>query len=274
MLKSKIEKEDLGLLKKAFIGTCAVLRTTSSMTGGARANVLTTEPFIRKYYKDKKEVDKALYRQGTEYYNTNQCTNGLIAGIICALEKERGIKGPENVDSGIITGVKASLMGPLAGVGDSFFFNCYRVIVAGICIALATNGNILGPVLFVILYGLGTLWFRWLFMKVGFISGSSIIDQAYESGIVPLLMEAAGVLGAIMIGTLIANNMSITIALQPSINGAVIDIQSLLDTIMPGLLTLLTWWGCFKWIQKGMTPIKLTFIIMGACIVLSFFGIL
>ena len=87
-------------------------------------------------------------------------------------------------------------------------------------------------------------------------------------------MEAAGVLGAIMIGTLIANNMSITIALQPSINGAVIDIQSLLDTIMPGLLTLLTWWGCFKWIQKGMTPIKLTFIIMGACIVLSFFGIL
>lgn len=271
---NKISAEDLSLLKKAYLGTCAALRTTSSMTGTARANVLTTEPFIRKYYKNENEANEELYRQGTEFFNTNQCTNGLIAGIVCALEKERGLKGVDKIDSGIITGVKASLMGPLAGVGDSFFFNCYRVIIAGVCIALSEGGNILGPVLFVILYGLGTMWFRWLFMKIGFISGSSIIDKAFESGIVPLLMEAAGVLGAIMVGTLIANNMSINIALKPTINGALIDIQALLDTVLPGLLCLLVYAGCFRWLQKGMTPIKMTFAIMGICVVLAFFGIL
>ncbi|MBQ3375141.1 MAG: PTS system mannose/fructose/sorbose family transporter subunit IID [Erysipelotrichaceae bacterium] len=274
MAKKTISQEELTLLKKAYLGTCAVLRTTSSMAGEARAYVLTTAPFIERYYEDKEEAKKELYRQGTEYFNTHQATNGLIAGIVCALEKERGEKGPENFDSGIITGIKASLMGPLAGIGDSFFFNCYRVIIAGICIALSEGGNIFGPLLFVVLYGIGTMWFRWLFMKLGYERGSEFITQAFDSGIVPLLMKAAGILGAIMVGVLIATNMKVNIAFAPTINGAAINIQNMLDTILPGLMTLVVWWLVVKLLQKGASPIKITFGIMGVCIVLSLFGIL
>ncbi len=41
----------------------------------------------------------------------------------------------------MITNIKTSLMGPLAAIGDSLFFNCIRVISGGIGIALASQGN-------------------------------------------------------------------------------------------------------------------------------------
>lgn len=271
---SKISKEDNLLLKKAFLGTCAVLRTTSSMTGEGRAYVLTTEPFIKRYYQDEEEAKKELYRQGTEFFNTNQCTNGLIAGIVCALEKERGLKGPENIDSGIITGIKSSLMGPLAGIGDSFFFNCYRVIVAGICISLADGGNILGPIMFVLLYGIGTMYFRWLMMKLGFQSGSQLIDKAFESGIIPMLMNCAGIIGAIMVGVLIANNMTVSLTFAPNIGGATVELQTIFDAILPGMLSLIVWWAVVKWLRKGTSAMVVIFAIMGICLVLSLLGIL
>lgn len=43
---------------------------------------------------------------------------------------------------------------------------------------------------------------------------------------------------------------------------------------MPGLLSLLLWGWSFSQVQKGWSPTKLIFMIMGACVVLAFFGIL
>ena len=97
--------------------------------------------------------------------------------------------------------------------------------------------------------------------------------MAFEKGIVPLIMEACGILGAVMIGTLIASNVKINIALAPEINGATFALQDIFDGIMPGMLSLILWWVCFKSLQKGMSPIKLIFIIMAACVVLAFLGV-
>ena len=35
----------------------------------------------------------------------------------------------------------SSFMGPTAGIGDAFFFNCLRVIAAGIAIGLCSQAN-------------------------------------------------------------------------------------------------------------------------------------
>ena len=105
-------------------------------------------------------------------------------------------------------------------------------------------------------------------------TGTSLIDQASESGIISMLMEVAGILGAMMVGVLIASNIKINIALAPVVNGAEINIQGILDNVMPGLLSLVLWWGSYKALQKGLTPVKLIFIIMGGCILLSLVGIL
>ena len=67
----------------------------------------------------------------------------------------------------------------------------------------------------------------------GYRTGTSLIDQASESGIISMLMEVAGILGAMMVGVLIASNIKINIALAPVVNGAEINIQGILDNVMP-----------------------------------------
>ena len=59
-----------------------------------------------------------------------------------AMEKEKKEKG--SVDGETISSVKSALMGPTAGMFDNLFFNCLRIIAAGIGIGLAQQGNILG----------------------------------------------------------------------------------------------------------------------------------
>ena len=65
--------------------------------------------------------------------------------------KERKEKG--TVDADTIESIKVALMGPAAGIGDAFFFNCVRVIAAGIGIGLAAQGNLLGSIIFAVIYG-------------------------------------------------------------------------------------------------------------------------
>lgn len=73
-------------------------------------------------------------------------------------------------------------MGPTAGIGDSFFFNCYRVIIAGLCIGLSANGSLLGVILFVLLYGGLLLVYKYIFLTAGYRYGTSLITEAFERG--------------------------------------------------------------------------------------------
>lgn len=75
----------------------------------------------------------------------------MIAGITYALEKQKKTSG--GVDDDVIENIKVALMGPTAGIGDAFFFNCLRVIAAGIAIGLCAQANFLGVILFVLIYG-------------------------------------------------------------------------------------------------------------------------
>ncbi len=60
----------------------------------------------------------------------------------------------DDFDEESINAVKLGLMGPLAGVFDSIFWGTLKVIAAGVGISLALNGNILGPVLFLLIFNI------------------------------------------------------------------------------------------------------------------------
>lgn len=272
MAKKPLTAEEKKLIRQAYVGSLSCMRVTGSVTGMGKAMALAAAPFINRFYKTDEEKREAIARNGTEYMNTHQAMFGLIAGITCAMERERAEKG--SIEAGSITAMKASLMGPLAGIGDSFFFNCYRLIIASVSIGLSANGNILGPLFFLVFYGFGLLAIKYVFVREGYRNGVTLVEKASEQGIIPLLMEAASTLGCLMVGALIASNMKINIALAPVINGAQIPVQGVFDTIMPGLLCLLMFFGVMKLVKKGWSPIKLIFGIMGCCILLSFLGIL
>lgn len=272
MAKYVLSKDEKKMLNRCFYYSMNDFMAFNQVVMQGKAFGMSVWPAIDHFYTDPEEKKKAFARNANEFFNTHQVMHGLITGIVCAMEKERAENG--TLDEGAISGLKASLMGPLAGVGDSFFFNCVRVIIAGICIGLAADGNLLAPILFLVLYGGGLLIAKYAFLVEGYKNGVSLVNLAFEKGIVPLIMEACGILGSVMIGTLIATSVKINVVLEPVINGATFSLQSILDGVMPGLLSLLLWWGTFKALQKGMTPTKLVFAIMGLCVVLSFFGIL
>ena len=269
----KLTPEERKMLNKSFYFSLGTNMASSKVSQQSKCFAMVMAPGLEMFYDDPEDRRKAFYRHAGEFFNTHQVFLGLLVGISLAMEKQQA-EHPEDDITETISTLKASLMGPTAGIGDSFFFNCYRVIIAGLCIGLSANGSLLGVILFVLLYGCMLLVYKYIFLTAGYRYGTSLITEAFERGIVPLITEAAGILGAIMVGALIAQNVSIKIALQPVIGGATIDFQGMLDSIMPGLLSLLLWGWSFSRVQKGWSPTKLIFMIMGGCVILAFFGIL
>lgn len=268
-----LSNEEKKMLRTAFRYSLGTNMASSNVSQQSKCFAMAMSPGLELFYKDDEEGRrKAFYRHASEFFNTHQVFLGLLVGIALAMEKQNAEN--QDVDMGeTISTLKASLMGPTAGIGDSFFFNVYRVIIAGVCIGLSAEGSLLGVILFVILYGCGLLVYKYLFMKFGYIYGTTLISEAFKMGIVPLITESAGLLGAIMVGALVASNVNITVALTPTIGGATVSFQSMLDAICPGLLSILLWGWSFSRIQKGWSPTKIIFVIMGACVVLALFGI-
>ena len=106
-------------------------------------------PALKKLYPDKKEASAALKRH-LAMFNTTPAVVTFITGVTIAMEEKfkKAKDAGEECDEESINAVKTALMGPLAGIGDSFFWGTFRVIGAGIGASLATKGSILGAVLF------------------------------------------------------------------------------------------------------------------------------
>ena len=98
-------------------------------------------PVLKKLYPRREELAAALKRH-LVFFNTTPHIVTLLLGITTAMEEKNSQQ--KNMDATAIDNVKASLMGPLAGLGDSFFWGTLRLIATGIGTSLALKGNILG----------------------------------------------------------------------------------------------------------------------------------
>ena len=108
-------------------------------------------PILQKLYPDKKELGEALQRHA-EFFNTTPMLCPFIFGITAAMEEENATQ--EDFDPNTINSVKAGLMGPLAGIGDSVFWGTLRPLAGGIACSLALTGNLFAPFLFLLLFNI------------------------------------------------------------------------------------------------------------------------
>lgn len=270
-MSNKLTKDERSLLAKTYVRNNMIFFNSNSVTMQGRAFAFSMLPALRKYYKDDPEEMRKSFVRYNEFFNTHACMAGLIAGICVAMEKEKASKG--TIDGETISKIKTSLMGPTAGIGDAFFFNCVRVIAAGIGIGFAAQGSLLGAFIFVLIYGGSYLVCKWILMVQGYKVGTRLVDQAFKSGVIPIITKLAGIVGMTMVGAMIATNVNITITAAPVINGATVDIQSALDMIAPGLLSLILWGVLFKYVKKGINPVWLVLIVIVACVALAAIGV-
>ena len=105
-------------------------------------------PAIDEIYKDRplEEQQNAVNRH-LEYFNTHPTAIPLIAGITIAMEEKTNEEEKDGV-----RGIKAGLMGPFAGLGDSLLNLTWYPIAGSIGASLSLeNGSIIGPLVMFLL---------------------------------------------------------------------------------------------------------------------------
>lgn len=227
-------------------------------------------PVIEKLYSSKKEQSEALERH-LEFFNTTPAMVPAIMGISAAMEEENSQN--ENFDENSINAIKASLMGPLAGIGDSIFWGTLRVIAAGIGISLANQGSILGPILFLIIYNIPNFLVRIFGLKYGYQIGITSLERIQKEGLMDKIMSVASIIGLAVVGGMVATMVNVTTPLQWEISGANIVVQDILDQIFPNLLPLVFTFITY-YLIKRMSVTKVTIGILIGGVLLHIIGIL
>ena len=156
-------------------------------------------PAIKKLYKTDEDRQAALKRH-MEFFNTTPFMASPIIGVTLALEEERANGG--DVDDEAINGVKVGMMGPLAGVGDPVFWFTVRPILGALCASLAMSGNILGPIMFFVVWNLFRWGFQWYTQEFGYKAGSAITDDL-SGTMMQDVTRGASMLGMFVLGSLI-----------------------------------------------------------------------
>lgn len=219
-------------------------------------------PAIKRLYKTKEDRAAALKRH-LVFFNTTPFTANPILGVVAAMEEEKA-NGSE-IDEKVINNVKVGLMGPFAGVGDPVFWGTLRPIFAGVGASLALAGNWIGVIFFFVGWNALTLGFRWVSIKYGYKTGTSIIkDMAGDK--LQKLTEGSSILGLFIMGALIARWTKIDVPLviskikNPQTGHMVTTtVQSVLNELLPGLLALVLTFACMKLLKKKVGPIWIIF---------------
>ena len=223
---------------------------------------------LKKIYPDDEQAYADALGRHSAFFNITVQFAPFVGGIALSMEEriKRGEIAPESVND-----VKAALMGPLSGLGDSIFLATIRVIAAAVGISLCQAGNVLGPLVFLLIYNVPGFLTRVWGAHKGYELGVSFLERAQATGIMSKIMTSAAIIGAMVIGAMTMDMFAATIPLEI---GGDATVQSILDDIMPGLLGLGAFWIYYALLAKKVNPSLLIIGTMVLGIAGAYFGFL
>ncbi|MCQ2491528.1 MAG: PTS system mannose/fructose/sorbose family transporter subunit IID [Lachnospiraceae bacterium] len=245
-------------------------------------------PAIKRLYKTEEDRIAALKRH-LEFFNTHPYVASPILGVTLALEEEKA--NGATVEDSAINGVKVGMMGPIAGVGDPVFWFTVRPILGALGASLAMTGNILGPILFFVLWNIIRFGFMWYTQEFGYKVGTEITKDL-SGGLLGKITKGASILGMFVLGALVDRWVSVSFTPVVSkvtlAEGAYIDwasitgdaagiqnaitqyasglaltpekvttLQDNLNTLIPGFAGLILTLICCKLLKKNVSPIMI-----------------
>lgn len=224
-------------------------------------------PALKKLYGDDPEALRRAVQAHSQYFNSTPHMTHMILGMDLAIEEKEGIDSIDTVAS-----LKTSLMGPLAGIGDTIFAVMNSVVFGSIAATMAAEGSFVGVVLWEIWYVFVLFFLRPLFFKIGYKSGAKVVGE--YSGQFKAITKAVSILGLIVVGSMLASNVGINLG-TIDIFGQPLELGAgFFDKIMPklpqALLAFLVYWMAGR---KKMTTTKLIVAVIVLCVVLSATGV-
>ncbi len=215
-------------------------------------------PILKRVYGDNKEELKAALKRHLEFFNTQPFVAAAIMGIIGAMEEKRA--NGADISPATLSGVKVGLIGPLAGVGDPIFWGTIRPVLAALGAGIALTGSIIGPIIFFVAFNAIRLATHWYGVKYGYEKGTELVENIGGNEM-KFLTEGASVLGLLVMGALVAKwttvNMPLVISEYDNSAGdhVVTTLQTILDSLMPGIVALLMTFACMGLLKRGMNPL-------------------
>ncbi|AFH92083.1 TPA: PTS mannose transporter subunit IID [Providencia stuartii] len=225
-------------------------------------------PVIRRLYPENNDERKQAIKRHLEFFNTHPYVAAPVLGVTMAMEEQRA--NGADIDDGAINGIKVGLMGPLAGVGDPIFWGTVRPVFAALGAGIAMTGNLLGPILFFVLFNLVRLLTLYYGVAYGYKKGVDIV-QDIGGGFLQKLTEGASILGLFVMGALVNKwtkvNIPVVVSNIENPTTKVMEIktiQDILNDLMPGLVPLLLTFACMWLLRRKVNPLW---------IIIGFFGL-
>lgn len=219
--------------------------------------------------------DPAGYADALErniaFFNITPQLAPFVGGITISME-ERVAKGEIPKES--VNEVKAALMGPLSGIGDSIFLTCIRILAVALGISLCQAGNPIGPLVYLLIYNIPAFWLRIWGVQKGYEMGVGLLDSAQKSGVMDKIMAAAGIIGIMVIGSMTKDMFWAELTVSFGAGEEITSLQEVLDGIMPGIVGLGFMWLYYWLLDKKVSP---TWLILGTMVfgvIVVYFGIM
>lgn len=227
-------------------------------------------PIIKELYATNEEQSKAMEAY-YPFFNTEPQIGSIVVGITAGLEEARA-NGAEGIDDEMINGIRAGLMGPLAGIGDSLIVGTYIPILLGIALGFAEGGSPIGPLFYIVVWNATSIWFQHFVYFKGYELGGSAVELLVGEK-ATAFRESVLVMGQVIVGAMAASWVSIStnLVITRSYDQATgkltnVTLGEKLDGAFPKVLTmafvLFAWWLMAK---KNVTPVKvlLLFVVIG-----------
>ncbi|MES2274863.1 MAG: PTS system mannose/fructose/sorbose family transporter subunit IID [Bacteroidota bacterium] len=253
------------LIRKLFFRSLTLEANFNFETWQNTGFVYAIMPVLKKVYTTKVAMAAALKRH-LQLFNTSPYGSTLIIGITAAMEEQNS--ADKNFEPESINSIKLGLMGPLAGVFDSLFWGTFKVIAAGVGASLAIKGNMMGPLLFLLLFNIPHLVLRYNLTFIGYNAGTTFLQNLSQNNVMDRLTRGAAILGLMVVGAMPATLMAIKTPLTIGTGNGSVAIQSILDQIVPAIIPLGLTFLVYYFVKKS---VKTTYILLGL-LVLGFAG--
>lgn len=271
LLKIDSSKSDLTLKDHArlYMRTLLWFRESQSLEYFFGVGYMyVMKPALAKLYKDDPDgYQDAMLRHLTPFI-TEPCMGACIHGLALSMEEQKSKGAPISGES-IIT-METSLMGPMAGLGDSIFWTTAISIIKSICITGALAGNVLSA-FGIMIWGVFANIVGWFSHLIGYNLGGQSIIQLLQKGVFQKFLTLISVIGFTMMGVMTAQNASIDAVLQLTED---YTLQTFLDSALPGALMMILCWCCFSYLSKGGKFTRMLAVVTVVGLLLGFVGVL
>ena len=247
-----------GYARFAFWHRCSQAMDTFYGTGMA----FSYKNVLRKIYKDDDAYQMAMERH-LEPFIPEVIWGSSILGIVVKEEEQLAASG--DTDGSRISTLKTSMMGPVAGFGDSINYMVFWNMLKMIFYPLAAAGSFVGMMTPVILHPV-LEWLGWQAYKGGYRGGARAIVTFLKSSIKNNIMAGAGVMGYFLLGAIACFHVKLGIAIPA--------VQAGIDALMPRVLSFLVVCGFYVYLRKGGKFLRMMLYVIPTLVVLALIGLI